>query len=73
MKTIGELKVIALVLWNSGWRGNASGRPLDSAKPLVPESIARHAGLSLLHARQVNHLLGVWSRGVVRVGEYDKI
>lgn len=71
--TIGEIKSMALVLWNEGYRGDKQGRPLDKNKPLIPSVIAARCEVSLPIATQINHLLAVWSLGTVPVGEYDKI
>lgn len=71
--TIGDIRETALGLWHAGWRGDKHARPLDPTKPLIPSVIAQKLDLPLWAGAKVNHLLIVWSKGLVSVGEYDKL
>ena len=71
--TVGDIKAMAVALWNAGYRGDKQGRPIDINKPLISEVIAKECGVPLSVAAQVNHLLAVWSIGAVPFGEYDKL
>lgn len=71
--TIGEIKEMALTLWNAGYRCDKRGGALDKNKPLIPAVIADHCDVTLPIAAQINHLLVVWSLGTVPVGEWDKL
>lgn len=74
MKTPPEtLVAVAKTLWESGFRGDKQGRPLDRTKPLIPAVIADQAELPLAVAIRVNHLLVVWSLGTVAFGEHDEL
>ena len=71
--TVGDIKAMAVALWNEGYRGDKQGRPIDINKPLIPVVIARKCDVSLSVAAQVNHLIVMWSIGAVPFGEYDKL